>query len=69
MRKLHINQVMDTDSPLLKKVYIAPHISYILFELENCIATASTQVSIGENPSDIQVEDWTEKEDTQFFDF
>ncbi|MCA5004404.1 hypothetical protein [Sphingobacterium bovistauri] len=51
------------------KQYFAPTIQVTLFEIENSIATASTQGIIGNAPTDIQVEDWTKKEDTEFFDF
>ncbi|MCA5004402.1 hypothetical protein [Sphingobacterium bovistauri] len=63
------NTIKTGNEYIALKKYLTPTMHVALFEIENSIATASTQGIIGNAPTDIQVEDWTKKEDTEFFDF
>ncbi|WP_225551769.1 hypothetical protein [Sphingobacterium bovistauri] len=53
----------------IQQKYFAPKIEFVLFELEDGIATASTQIQIGGTNGTPQVTDWEEVKDQQFWDF
>lgn len=64
-----MNKHQTNNHTKFKKKYFSPIMSCIIFEIENCIASTSTQLQIGGNSGTPEVTDWVEKKDEQFWDF
>lgn len=69
MNKIKSHTNAGLQNAAFKKQYIPPTINVTIFELEEGIATTSTQLQIGGNTGTPEVTDWVEKKDEQFWDF
>lgn len=63
------NNLVVLEETTLKKKYQSPTIICIVSELENGIATTSTQIQFGGSTGTPEVTDWEEKKNEQFWDF